>query len=220
MATVRDLCLMDPLFPGSPGDVLQFKEDDLDRLKRKGFCVSTYREEKPQPTVHKEDKFQSPHMKDHAPSSSHKEKESCKTSGRNSGASSPQAPDSTSSKKSSCWGKHSLLAKEQPDSCDTEEHHTPSSRHKNRPYSDKSSRCSSDKESSNTPCKYALSPPPHTCFMEHPQKGPHVDEPSHVPSESSHTRYRSLSRSMNELKDHRSSTAPTSSTPNKLETQL
>ena len=51
MATTGDFCLMDPIFPGSPGDSLLFKEDDLDRLKRKGFCVSTYREEKPQPTV-------------------------------------------------------------------------------------------------------------------------------------------------------------------------
>ena len=51
MATAGDFCLKDPLFPGSPGDRLLFKEDDLDRLKRKGFCVSTYREEKPWPTV-------------------------------------------------------------------------------------------------------------------------------------------------------------------------
>ena len=42
MATAGDFCLMDPIFPGSPGDSLLFKEDDLNRLKRKGFCVSTY----------------------------------------------------------------------------------------------------------------------------------------------------------------------------------
>ena len=221
MAAAGDFCLMDPLFPGSQGDGLLFKEDDLNRLKRKGFCVSTYREEKPQPTVRKEDKHQSPHIKEHVPSSSHKEEESCKTSGRNSGALSPWAPDSTNSKKSSHWGKSSLLAKEQPDSHDTEEHHTSSSRHKDRPCSDKSSRCSSDKESSNTSHKRALSPPPCTCSMECPWKGLHVNEPSHIPSESSCTSYRSPSRSMSELKDHRSFTVPTSSsTPDKLGTQL
>ena len=101
MSTTGDFCLMDPLFPGSPGDSLLFKEDDLDRLKRKGFCISTYREEKPQPTVPKEDKHKFPHIKENAPHSCCKVEESHKTSGRNSGASSPQAPDSTSIKKSS-----------------------------------------------------------------------------------------------------------------------
>ena len=33
MATVGDFCLVDLLFPGSPGDSLLFKEDDLNRLK-------------------------------------------------------------------------------------------------------------------------------------------------------------------------------------------
>ena len=114
MAAMGDFCLMDPLFPGNPGDSLLFKEDDLNRLKRKGFRISTYREEKPQPTIPKEDKHKSPCVQENALSSSHKEEESRKTSDRNSGASSPQAPDSTSSKKSSCQGKCSLLAKEQP----------------------------------------------------------------------------------------------------------
>ena len=176
---------MDQLFPGSPGDSLLFKEDDLDRLKIKGFCISTYREEKPQPTVPKEDKHKSPCTKENVPSSSHKEEESHKTSGRNSGTSSPQAPDSTSSKKSCRQGKCSPLAKEQPDSRETEDHHASSSRHKDRSCSDKSSRCSSDKESSSTPCKHALSPPPCAVSVKCPRKEPHVDEPSHIPCESS-----------------------------------
>ena len=33
MATAGDFCLIDPLFPGSPGDTLLFKKDDLNRLK-------------------------------------------------------------------------------------------------------------------------------------------------------------------------------------------
>ena len=150
----------------------------------------------------------SPHTKENVPSSSHKEEESCKTSSRNSGVSSTRVPDSTSSKKSSCQGKCSPPAKEQPDSCDTRDHFSSSSRHKDRSSSDKSSRCGSDKESSNTPHKCTLSSPPR------------VEESSCVPSESSCTNYRSLSRSMSELEDHRSFTVPTSfSTPNKLRTQ-
>ena len=103
MVAMGDFCLMDPILPGSPGDSLLFKEDDLAQLKRKGFCIPTYQEEKLQPTVPKEDKHKSPCAKENAPSSSHREEESCKTSSRNSGASSPQAPDSTSGKKPSCW---------------------------------------------------------------------------------------------------------------------
>ena len=59
IATAADFCLMDPLFPSSPGDSLLFKEDDLVRLKRKGYYISTYMEEKPQPTFPKEDKHMS-----------------------------------------------------------------------------------------------------------------------------------------------------------------
>ena len=76
MADVGDFYLMDLLFPGSPGDSLLLKEDDLKRLKRKGFHVSIYREEKPQPTVPKEDKHKSPYTKENTSSSSHKEEES------------------------------------------------------------------------------------------------------------------------------------------------
>ena len=221
MATMGDFCLVDPLFPGSPGDSLLFKKDDLARLKRKGFHISTCREEKPQPTVPKEDKHESPCTKENVLSSSCKEEKLCKTSGRNSGAPSPQAPDSTSSKRSSHWGKCSPLAKEQPDSCDREDHCASSSRHKDRSHSDKISRHGSDKESSSTPHKCTLSSTPCTGSAEHPQKEPHVDEPSCIPSESSCANYRSPSRSMSELKDHRSFIVPTSSsTPNKLGTQL
>ena len=35
MAAVGDFCLMDPIFPGSPGDSLLFKEDDLPGSREK-----------------------------------------------------------------------------------------------------------------------------------------------------------------------------------------
>ena len=162
--------------PGSPKDSLLFG-DDLNRLKRKGFCISTYREEKLQLIVPKEDKHQSSSIKENTPSSSGKEEESCKTSVRNLGASSPWVPDSTSSKKSSHQRKCSPLAKEQPDNWDAMNHHASSPRHKDRSCSDKSSRHSYDKERSSTP-ECALSSPPCAGSVECPQKEPHVDEPS------------------------------------------
>ena len=152
-------------------------------------------------------------------SSSSKEEESCKTSGRASGASSPWVPDSTSSKKSSHWAKCSPQAKEQLNKYDTEGHST-SSKHKDRSRSDKSSRCSSDKESSSTACKCALSPPTHASSAECPWKGPCVEDSSCTSGESSCASHRNPSRSMSELEDHRSFAAPTSSsTSYKLGTQ-
>ena len=197
---------------------LLFNEDDLTRLKRKGFHVSTYREEKPPPTTSKENEHQSPRIQKNIQSSSSKEGESRKTSSRVSRASSPRVPDSTSSKKSSHQEKCSPKVKEQLDKCDTKDHSS-SSKHKDRSHSDKSSRRGSDKESSSTACKRALSPLPHASSAECP-KGPHVDDSSCTTGKSSCTSNRSPSRSMNELKDHRSFTMPTSSsTPNKLRTQ-
>ena len=219
MAVVGDFYLKDAFFPGSPGDSLLFNEDDLTRFKRKGFCVSTYREEKPMPTTSTEDKHQPSCIPENVPSSSSKEGGSCKTSCRALGASSPWVSDSMSSKKSSHWVKCSPQAKEQLDKCDTEDH-SASSKHKDRSCSDKSSRCGSDKESSSTARKHGLSPMPHASSVECPWKGPGLDESSCTPGKSSHASHRSPSRSLCELKDHGSFTVPTSSsTPNKLGTQ-
>ena len=130
------------------------------RWKNQPTCMSFYSHKSLDLlNMPQKDKHQSPNIKENAQSSSLKEEESCKTSGRTSGTSSPWALDSMSSKKSPCWGKCSPQAKEQPDNHDTEDHST-SSKHKDRSRSDKSSRCGTDKESSNTPCKCPLSPQP------------------------------------------------------------
>ena len=63
MVATGDFCLMDPIFPDSPGDSLLFKEDDLAQLKRKGFCIPNYKEEKLQSTVHKEEKASLPMLR-------------------------------------------------------------------------------------------------------------------------------------------------------------
>ena len=132
----------------------------------------------------------------------------------------PSGPLTPQAARSHPLGK-TLSSSQGTDSCDMEDHLASSSRHKDRSCSDKSSRCGSDKESSSTPRKHALLSPPCAGSVECPWKEPHVDEPSHIPHESSCANYRSPSRSMSELKDHGSFTAPTSSsTPNKLGTQL
>ena len=63
--------------------------------------------------------------------------------------------------------KYSPQAKEQLDKHDTEDHSI-SSKHKDRSCSDKCSRHSSDKESSSTSCKHALSPLPGASSAECP----------------------------------------------------
>ena len=125
-----------------------------------------------------------------------------------------------SSKKLSCQVKHSPQAKEQPDKCDTKDHST-SSKHKDRSHSDKGGRHGSDKESSSTAHKHGLSPTPCASSVICLRKGPRMDESSHTLGESSCASHRSPSWSLSELKDHGSfTTPPSSSTPNKLGTQL
>ena len=83
-------------------------------------------------------------------------------------------------------------AKEWPDKHDTEDH-SASSNLKDRFYSHKGSRHSSDKESSSTAQKRGLSPALHASLVECPWKGPHMEEPSHAPGESSCASHRSPS---------------------------
>ena len=124
-------------------------------------------------------------------------------------ASSPQVPNSTSSKRSSRWDKRSPIPKEQPDNCDTVDHHT--SIHKDRSRSDKGGRHDSDRKSGSISCKQARSPSPFTGSMEHRLEEPCIDGSSCAPSGSSCVSYRSPSRRLTELQDHPSSTVPTSS---------
>ena len=50
MVPVGDFSLVDKIFPGSPADSLLFNGKELARLKRKGYQVSTFQEEKPCPS--------------------------------------------------------------------------------------------------------------------------------------------------------------------------
>ena len=117
VVVVEDFSLVDKIFPGSPGDSLLFSGEELAKLKRKGYQVSTSKEEKPYPSSPRRGKQLSSHALGDALSSSSREGEPPKTCGKSPGASSPRVPpDSTSSKKSSsCYGKCSSGVKERHD---------------------------------------------------------------------------------------------------------
>ena len=187
MFMVGDFSPVDKVFLGTPGDSLLFNGKDLIRLKRKGYQVSTFKEEPP------------------------------KTSGKSSGTSLPRAPpDSTSSKKSSFHhGKHSPRVKEQ-DKCDKESHST-FSKHKDKSHSDRSSKHSSNKEGNKSPCKHCMSLPPQPASTERALKECCMDDPTLTSSANIHTHPQSPSKCMSMTEDQPSFiTTSSTSTPNKI----
>ena len=82
MVTVGDFILVDKIFPGSPGDSLLFNGEELAKPKRKEYQVSTFKEEKLYPSSPKNEKQLSPHTSGDVLSSSSKEGEPPKTSGK------------------------------------------------------------------------------------------------------------------------------------------
>ena len=186
MFIVGDFCLVDKVFPGTPRDSLLFNGEDLARLKRKGYQVSTFKEEKPPSGSSKKEKQPSSHTSGDVPSSSSDEGEPPKTSGKSPGASSPRAPpDSTNSKKSSHHGKHSLRVKEQQDKHDKESHSV-SLKHKDKSHSDRSSKHSPDKEGNRSPCKCCMSLPPQPSSTERASKECCMDDPTQTSSTNMH----------------------------------
>ena len=210
MVTVGDFSLVDNIFPGPPGDSLLFNGEELTKLKRKGYQVSTFKEEKPYPSSPKKEKLKrkgyqvstfkeekpypsspkkekqlSSHILGDVLSSSSKKGEPPKTSGKSPGASSPSAPpDSTSSKKSSSrHGKRSPRMKEWHD----KESHTTSSKHKDKSHSDKSSKHSSDKETTKSSCKQRMSPPSQPSSTERAGKECHLEDTTQTSSADTHT---------------------------------
>ena len=99
---VGDFSLVDKMFPCSPADSLLFNGEELARLKRKGYQISTFLEEKLHPSSPKRKEQLSSHSSGDMLGSSSRKVEPPKTSSKSPGASSPRAPpNSTSSKKSS-----------------------------------------------------------------------------------------------------------------------
>ena len=217
MVMVGDFCLVDKIFLGTPRDSLLFNGEELAKLKRKGYQVSTFREEKPSSSSYKKKKQPPSHASGDVPRSSSKEEKPPKTSGKSPRASSPRAPDSTSSKKSSsCHSKHSPRTKEQQDKHDKESHSV-SSKHKDKPHNDRSDKHSSDKEDRKSPHKCCMSPPPWPSSTERVWKECCMDDPTQTSSANTNTHHQCPSRCMSETDDQSSFIAPAStSTPNKI----
>ena len=157
MVPTGDFSLVDKIFPGSSVDSLLFNGEELARLKRKGYQVSTFQEEKWHPISCKREEQLSSHSLGDVLGSSSREGEPSKISSKSPGASSPRTPpDSTSSKKLSFHcSKHSPGVNEWHD----KESHSTSSKHKDKSCSDKSSKHRSDKEANKSLCKHCMSPP-------------------------------------------------------------
>ena len=92
MVPIGDFSLVDKIFPGSPLDSLLFNGEELARLKRKGYQVSTLQEEKPHPSSPKREEQPSSCSLGDMLGSSSREGEPPKTTAKLPGASSPQAP--------------------------------------------------------------------------------------------------------------------------------
>ena len=151
-------------------------------------------------------------------SSSSKEGEPPKTSGKSPGAFSSRAPpDSTSSKKSlSHHGKHFPRVKEWPDKHDKESHST-SSKHKDKSHSDKSSKHNYDKEANRSLHKHHMSLPPQPSSSERAGKECCLEDTTQTSSTDMCTHPQSPSKCMSETEDQSSFTTPSStSIPNKI----
>ena len=115
---------------------------ELAKLQKKGYCISTYREETSKSTSTKGGTHKSPCPKENMQKPSHKVEEPCKTSSKSLGTSSPQDPDSMGANKSSHKTKCSPQAKEHKDKHDHKDCNT-HSKTKDWPHSDKGNKCNS-----------------------------------------------------------------------------
>ena len=155
MEVAGNFCLEDTFFPGCPRDSLVFHNSELTELVRQGYHIPTYWEKAAGPT--------SSTKMHQSPKPPQREEEHSKPSGKTSGTSSPQIPDSTSTSKPSHKSKHSPTAKEQRDKHDHEKcspqakeqkdkrNHkdcNTSTRPKEQSHGEKDNKCSSDKDSS------------------------------------------------------------------------
>ena len=82
MLPVGDFQLVDKIFPGMPRDSLLFNSDDVTKLQKMRFQISTHWKEQLPVTESKEEKPQSSHTSGEAPSSTSKEREPPKSRGK------------------------------------------------------------------------------------------------------------------------------------------
>ena len=82
LVLVEDCQLKGNIFPGMPGDSLLYHSDDLAKLRRLRFQVTTHRTEQTSAVEHKEEKSQSSHGSGEMPSSTGKNGEPSKSRGK------------------------------------------------------------------------------------------------------------------------------------------
>ena len=136
----------------------------------------TYREEKPPFSGSRKEKPPSSHSLGDTPSSTSKEEEPSKSSGRSPWAPSPKVPTDSPNRKSSHCSKHSPPSKEQCDKCEKDSHSL-SLKCKDKPRSDRNGK---DKEGDKSLQKHPMSLLQQLSFTERARKEPHLEEPSEI----------------------------------------
>ena len=206
MVPVGDFQLVEKIFTGTPRDSLLFNSDDLTKLRKMRFQITTHQKEWPPATKSKEEKPQSSCASGEAPSSTSKEGEPPKSRGKSLWAPSPKSSTDSPSRKSSCCSKCSPTSKEHNDMCEKDSHGS-SSKYQDKPCSNKGSK---DKESSKTPQKCAVSLPQRPPSTEWAEKEPHLQGPSLTFNASSQSWHSSPSRHLSEADDQASFMGPNS----------
>ena len=181
-----------------PGDSLLYNSDDLAKLCRMRFQVTTHWIEQTSAVEHKEEKSQSSCSSGEMPSSTSKNGEPFKSRGKSPQAPSPKTTADSPNRKSLCHNKHSPPSKE----CHGSHKDSHSSKHWDK----------STSESIRSPWKCIASPPRKPSSTTWVEKEPCLEGPPPVFHASSQ------SHQLSKSDDQFSFTCPTSaSTPDKAE---
>ena len=122
LVPVGDFQLEDSIFPGMPGDSLLNNSEDLAKLHRLRFQVTTHRMEQTSAVKHEEEKSQSSYSPGEMPSLTSKNGKPSKSRGRSPQVPSPEMTTNSLNRKSSHCNKHSPPAKEHHESHNKDSH--------------------------------------------------------------------------------------------------
>ena len=109
LVQVEDFQLEDNIFPGMPGDSLLYSSDDLTKLHRMRFQVTTHWTEQTSAVEPKEEKSQSSRSSGKMPSLTSKNGEPSKSRGKSPWAPSPKTTTGSPNRKSLCHNKCSPI---------------------------------------------------------------------------------------------------------------
>ena len=122
LVLVGDFQLEDTIFPGMPGDSLLYNSEDLTKLHRLRFQVTTHQMEQTSTVECKEEKSQSSCSPGDMPSLTSKNGKPSKSRGRSPWAPLPKMTADSPNRKSSHHSKHSPPSKEHHGSCNKDSH--------------------------------------------------------------------------------------------------